>query len=86
MNLKRQTLMGQLRRLLLAVMLIAVPTLFSLAQPRPQEQGDGNTVGGNPISGGTNGGSAPIGEGIALLVALGGLYAGGKLIYKRKAE
>lgn len=56
------------------------------AQPRPDVNPNGNSpVGGNTI-GGTSGGSAPIGGGLAILLAMGALYAGNKYLKYSKEQ
>jgi hypothetical protein len=47
------------------------------AQPLPNEQGDGGTTGGPPIS-------APIGGGAGILVAFGIAYAVSKFKFKKE--
>lgn len=55
------------------------------AQPRPDNNSDGSQVSGPPIGGG-NGGSAPIGGGLFILLAMGAGYAARKLYIARKSE
>jgi len=63
----------QIIRIAVIAMLVAVPTLITLAQPNPGQNSDTNPVSGGPI-----GGNAPIGGGLALMLALGAAYAGKK--------
>jgi hypothetical protein len=54
-------------------LLVAAPTLLTLAQPNPGTNSDGNGVGGGPI-----GGNAPIGGGLIIMLLSGAAYAGKK--------
>lgn len=57
-----------------AVILLALaPAATIFAQPNPGQNSGGGGVGGGPI-----GGNAPIGSGMAVLLALGAAYAGKK--------
>lgn len=60
--------------------LVAAPALM-FAQPNPGSNAGGGSVGGNPIGGG----AAPVGSGIALLLALGAGY-GAKRIYDARKK
>lgn len=59
---------------------LVIPML-TFAQPRPGQNSGGTNVGGNPIGGG----AAPVGSGIALLLALGAGY-GAKRIYDARKK
>jgi len=67
-------------RIVAIAMLVAMPTLITLAQPNPGQNSDTNPVAGGPI-----GGNAPIGGGLAIMLALGAAYAG-KKAYSAQAE
>jgi hypothetical protein len=69
----------QIIRIAVIAILVAAPTLITLAQPNPGEN-SGGAVGGGPI-----GGNAPIGGGLAIMLALGAAYAG-KKAYSAQAE
>lgn len=59
------------------------------AQPRPDANPNGGSVsntGSNTIGSSSNGGSAPIGGGLAILLAMGALYAGNKYLKNSKEE
>jgi len=58
--------------------LVAAPALI-FAQPSPGNNSGGGAVGGNPI-----GGAAPLGSGIALLIALGTGYGTKRVFDARK--
>lgn len=60
--------------------LVAIPTLI-FSQPSPGSNSNGDPVSGNPIGGG----AAPVGSGIALLLALGAGY-GAKRIYDARKK
>ncbi|HAQ64544.1 MAG TPA: hypothetical protein DCR43_01600 [Bacteroidales bacterium] len=60
--------------------LVAAPALI-FAQPNPGENSGGTPVGGAPIGGG----SAPLGGGIAILLAMGAGY-GAKRVYKARKK
>ena len=72
-----------IRFLVLTTFILSAPILVDnlSAQPWPGEQGDGSTVGGNPIGGG-----APIGGGSLILLALGAAYGSRKVYDLRKKE
>ncbi|MDD2963959.1 MAG: hypothetical protein PHQ65_10155 [Bacteroidales bacterium] len=59
---------------------LVIPML-TFAQPNPGSNAGGGSVGGNPIGGG----AAPVGSGIALLLALGAGY-GAKRIYDARKK
>jgi hypothetical protein len=62
-----------------AVVLMALaPTALIFAQPNPGQNSGGGNVGGGPI-----GGNAPIGGGLAIMLALGAAYAGKKAYENR---
>lgn len=60
--------------------LIAAPALI-FAQPNPGQNSGGTPTGGAPIGGG----SAPLGGGIAILLALGAGY-GARRVYKTRKK
>jgi len=68
---------------LLVVGALAMAPALMIAQPNPGQNSGGGSVGGNPIGGG----GAPIGSGIALMLAFGAGY-GAKRIYdaRKKAK
>jgi len=67
-------------KLLVIGALAAAPALI-FAQPSPGNNSGGGAVGGNPIGGG----AAPVGSGIALMLAFGAGY-GTKRIYDAKKK
>ncbi|KAF0193412.1 MAG: hypothetical protein FD166_3705 [Bacteroidetes bacterium] len=62
----------------LLVLCVSLNTAYS--QPAPDNQSDGNNVGGAPIGGG----AAPIGGGLLILVALASGYGVKKFLYQKK--
>ncbi|NPV35936.1 MAG: hypothetical protein HPY80_04610 [Bacteroidales bacterium] len=70
-----------MKKLLLSFIIVALWTLSSFAQPNPSQNAGGGSVGGAPI-----GGSAPIGEGIALLMALAATYGSAKVFKARSND
>lgn len=70
-----------MKRIILSIAFIALSSLaFTQAPPSPP---------GDPGNGGTNGpvgGNAPVGSGVAILLALGSVYAGKKTIELRERE
>ncbi len=70
---------NQLIKIASIALLVAAPTLLTLAQPNPGQNSDG-AVGGGPI-----GGNAPIGGGLAIMLALGAAY-GGKKAYNAQKQ
>lgn len=60
--------------------LVSAPALI-FAQPSPGQNSGGGNVGGDPIGGG----AAPVGSGIAVLLALGAGY-GAKRIYDARKK
>ena len=66
-------------RIMLLVSLIAAPTLWSYAAdpPGPPPEGSGYDLGGP-------GGSAPIGSGLFIMIAMGAAWAGKKTYDARK--
>jgi hypothetical protein len=70
-----------MKRLILSIAFIALSSLaFTQAPPPPP---------GDPGNGGTNGpvgGNAPVGSGVAILLALGSVYAEKKTIEFRERE
>jgi hypothetical protein len=61
---------------LIIVWVLALAPALLTAQPNPGNNAGGGTVGGNPIGGG----AAPVGSGIAVLLALVAGY-GAKRVY-----
>jgi hypothetical protein len=72
------------RTIVLAIAKLGLVTALQ-AQPRPEGNSNGSQVTGPPI-GGSNGGSAPIGGGLFILLAMGAGYAGRKLYITHKEE
>jgi len=70
---------NQLIKIASIALLVAAPTLLTLAQPNPGENSGSGTVGGGPI-----GGNAPIGSGLAILLLSGAAYAGNKAYNAQK--
>lgn len=64
-------------KLLFLTIALTVFTLTVSAQPRPDNNSDGSEVTGPPIGGA--GGSAPIGGGLVMMLAMGAAYAGKKI-------
>lgn len=59
----------------------------SFGQPRPDQNANGSGVNNNSSNTiGTSGGSAPIGGGLAILLAMGALYAGNKYLKYSKEQ
>jgi len=79
------TMKKTLRKLILVVSIICAAALFttSYAQPRPGDPGVGGPGGGG---GGPIGGSAPIGSGLVMLLAMGLGYGAKKVYDFRKAS
>ena len=75
--------MKRIIRVLTVTSLLVVSVSLSTAysQPSPGNQSGGNDVGGTPIGGG----SAPVGSGLFLLIALASGY-GAKKIFASKME
>lgn len=67
-----------MKKLLLSLVIVLIWTISSFAQPNPGQNAGGGSVGGAPI-----GGSAPIGGGIALLMALAATYGSVKVFQAR---
>lgn len=65
------------KRLLILAIVFTGLTLSVSAQPRPENNSDGSEVTGPPIGGA--GGSAPIGGGLVMMLAMGAAYAGKKI-------
>lgn len=70
---------NQLIKIAAIALMVAAPTLLTLAQPNPGTNSDGNGVAGGPI-----GGNAPIGSGLAILLLSGAAYAGKKAYNAQK--
>lgn len=69
-----------IRLLILTAFIMTVPMLTNvMGQPQPGTNGDGSTVGGNPVGGG-----APIGSGIVILLSLAAGYGSKKIYDARK--
>lgn len=66
---------------LLCLFIVAGSYNFALCQPQPNENGDGEPVGGQPIDG-----SAPIGSGLLILLSLGAGYGVKKALKKRDVK
>jgi hypothetical protein len=81
-NKNNTTMKKTLRKLILVVSIIGAGALIntSFAQPRPGDPGTGGG-GGGPI-----GGSAPIGSGLVMLLAMGLGYGAKKVYDARKAS
>jgi hypothetical protein len=69
----------KIHKLLLMLSIIIAPTLWSVAQPNPSGNSNGDGVGGDPIGGG-----APIGSGVMIMLAMGAAWAGKKTYDARK--
>lgn len=71
--------MKKIKSILLVLCIAFLPTIISVAQvpPPPPPGDDPATTGGVPV-----GGSAPIGEGIGILLILAGAYS----LKRRKTE
>jgi len=68
---KRKIMKKRIVKISAIALLVALPTLFTLAQPQP-----GQNAGGGAVTGGPIGGNAPVGSGLALLITLGAVWAG----------
>jgi len=64
-----------------ALLALSLSSVTSYAQPAPNNQSNGSNVGGAPIGGGT----APVGSGLLLMLALAAGY-GVKRTYKTRNE
>jgi hypothetical protein len=82
-NKNNTTMKKTLRKLILVVSITGAGALInnSFAQPRPGDPGTPGGGGGGPI-----GGSAPIGSGLVMLLAMGLGYGAKKVYDARKAH
>ena len=78
--------MTHMKKLILALTVLGLALCLSgplSAQPLPNEQGNGQPTGGDPIR---PGGGAPIGGGAGILVAFGIAYAVSRYNFAKKEE
>ena len=78
--------MKTLKKLItLTVLTVALSTVTAQSPPPPNGDSNPTTDGSTPV--GRDGGSAPIGGGVAMLVAMGAAYGGKKYYdYRRKLK
>ncbi len=68
-----------MKKIVASLAIIGMFSLGAIAQPQPGNDGNGTGVGGDPIGGG-----APVGSGIAVLLAAGAAYGSKKVFDARK--
>ncbi len=68
-----------MKRIIVLLAFIVLGNLTLIAQAPPSPPSTGNNSGSNGFVGGSEGGSAPIGNGTFILMALAAIYAGRKV-------
>ncbi|MDO9512913.1 MAG: hypothetical protein Q7J34_14255 [Bacteroidales bacterium] len=73
-----------MKKLLLITAILIFPLAMAFAQPNPGQNAGGTPAGGTGGGAPIGGGAAPVGSGIALLLALGAGYGAKKIYDVRK--
>lgn len=69
-----------MKKIFLTTIAIVI-VIFTSAQPNPHKNGDGSTVGGEPI-----GGYAPVGGGVTIMTLMVAGWATLKVLKKKEAD